>query len=588
MSLNYSKRPTSLINVTPSTFPPQADSLTYEPHFGLTEKPFSLNADPRFTFDSPSFKAAREGLLAGVRRREGLLVLTGEIGTGKTTLCRTVLRDLGRKTYSSLVRDPFASREDLLKTLLIDFGALTIPELTSSSLQQATRTELGYLLAEFFEALPPDAFVIAMIDEAQNLSLPLIEETRILADNFGAEGRLQIIFVGQPELHAKLKLPEMRQVDQRICGYHRVAPMSREAVDGYIQHRLQVAGRRSDRALFPPAVIDLLHRRSGGVPRLINRICDRALQLAFERKADSVDREVLDTALIEVGPATLSPTWDAIVFSEAVPAAPAAAPPAAAEGAAAEPAAAPAADEVVPVDGEAEIFKKEIERWVSQELAAPSRLLPPTSSRATGTAPAASRPQTRTAARPASRRSSSKRPVVTDWPRDLRSETYLRRLLRRSVKWTAIVAASLVALNLGVTGASRLLALLSPLDLPAAPEAPARMVPGPVPPDLTGGNIPWGAAPADNGRSGEFLVAVGLFASAERADQLSDELTRAGLPAMQRLVQLRGQPAQQVVLGPFFSRADAAADLVRLQRLGGYADARVLDASPDPPAARPR
>ncbi len=222
------------------SFQPQADTLTYEPYFGLNEKPFSLNADPRFVYDSPTHVATSESLFAGIRRREGLIVLTGEIGTGKTTLCRAVLRDLGRNTYSSLVPDPFASREDLLKMLLIDFGVLSIQELTAGPLRQASRTELGYLLSEFLDSLAPDAFVVVIIDEAQNLSLPLIEETRILSDTFGARGRLQIVFVGQPELHAKLKLPEMRQVDQRICGYHRLAPMSRECGRGL--HPASVAG----------------------------------------------------------------------------------------------------------------------------------------------------------------------------------------------------------------------------------------------------------------------------------------------------------------------------------------------------------
>ena len=295
---------------------PRPDTLSYEPFFGLSEKPFSLNSDARFVFESPTYGATREGLLAGIRRREGLLVLTGEIGTGKTTLCHAVLRDLGRKTHSSMVPDPFASREDLLKMLLIDFGVMSIQELTTDRLRQASRTELSYLLAEFLDSLPADAFAVVMIDEAQNLTLPLIEETRILSDSFGAAGRLQIVFVGQPELHAKLKLPEMRQVDQRVCGYHRLAPMSRAAVEGYIQHRLAVAGGRPDRVLFPAPIVDALHRRSGGVPRLINRICDRALLLAYERRADGVDQEILDTVLLEVGSATLSPTWDSIVFSD--------------------------------------------------------------------------------------------------------------------------------------------------------------------------------------------------------------------------------------------------------------------------------
>ena len=249
MSINYLKKTTSLV---------VEETLTYEPHFGLIEKPFSLNADARFVYESAAYAATRDRLVSGIRRREGLNVLTGEIGTGKTTLCRDVIQELGRKTYSSIVPDPFASREDLLKMLLIDFGVLSIQDLTAGRLQHASRTELGFLLSDFLDKLTPESFAVVMIDEAQNLALPLIEETRILADTFGAHGRLQMVFVGQPELHSKLKLPEMRQVDQRVCGYHRLTPLTLEAATGYIRHRLQAAGGRSDRMLFTPEVNDIL------------------------------------------------------------------------------------------------------------------------------------------------------------------------------------------------------------------------------------------------------------------------------------------------------------------------------------------
>ena len=479
VSLNYSKRPTSAspgISLVPS--PPHADTLTYEPHFGLTEKAFSLNADPRFMYDSPTHVAAGEDLLAGIRRREGLLVLTGQIGTGKTTLCRAVLAHLGRDTYSSLVPDPFASREDLLKMLLVDFGVVSIQELTSGAMRQATRTELGYRLSEFLESIPRDAYVVVMIDEAQNLSLPLIEETRLLSDTFGAKGRLQIVFVGQPELHAKLKLPEMRQVDQRICGYHRLAPMDRDAVAGYIEHRLRAAGGRGDRVLFSPEIIEKLHARSGGVPRLINRVCDRALHLAYERRADHVDHEILDTALIEVGAATLSPTWDSIMFAEpapprpAVPAQPAAAvptPPVPAPAAAPTPTVAPTpnASEIAALIGADDKFKKRVDHWLQQDLAPASRPLtsPPEAER---------RPASKTAAK----REAPARTVRTDWPRDVRSETYLQKLFRKWAKRIAIALAVFVLLNAAILGASILPDLLTPPVLPAAPSAPAPVLPG--------------------------------------------------------------------------------------------------------------
>ena len=598
MSINYSKKTPSLVDLGGSgelvPFQPQADTLTYEPFFGLNEKPFSLNADPRFVYDSPMHGATRQGLLAGIRRREGLLVLTGEIGTGKTTLCRGVLRDLGRKTYSSLVPDPFVSREDLLKTLLIDFGVLSIQELTAGRLRQASRTELGYQLTEFLDSLPADAFVVVIIDEAQNLSLPLIEEMRILSDTAGADGRLQIIFVGQPELHAKLKLPGMRQVDQRVCGYHHLAPMSRDAVAGYIQHRLQVAGGHPDRVLFPPDVLDVLHRRSGGVPRLINRVCDRALHLAHDRQAASVNREILDAALIEVGSVTLSPTWDSIVFSESP------APAVATTPAPTAPTVAPAveAGPALPLDDEN--FEKQIDHWVEKDLAPPSRTLtklPAVAGDATPERRGAAKTAPKTAAKMGAKRPA---PVAIDWPRD-RSETYLRRFLRKWVKRAAIAVGVLVGVNLAILGASLLMGLLTPASLPALPEAPAKAVAGiELPqaptsaeasadkpqPEAPRTEAPPTVAPrteappvAPVAASGDYLVAVGLFASRERADQLVDALTQAGLPAMQRPFRMRRGEVQQIVLGPFFSRAEALADLRRLQALGGYNDASVIAAN---------
>jgi type II secretory pathway predicted ATPase ExeA/cell division septation protein DedD len=569
-------------------FQPQSDTLTYEPFFGLTEKPFSLNADSRFVFDSPSYGATRDGLLAGIRRREGLLVLTGEIGTGKTTLCRAVVRELGRKTYSSLVPDPFASREDLLKMLLIDFGVLSIQELTDGRLRQASRTELGFLLSGFFDSLAKDAFVVVMVDEAQNMSLPLIEETRILSDTFGAE-RLQIVFVGQPELHAKLKLPVLRQVDQRVCGYHRLAPMTRDAVAGYIQHRLQAAGGRHDRVLFPPELVDGLHQRSGGVPRLINRLCDRALQLAYERKAEAVDREILDTALLEIGAATLSPTWDAILAEMPAPQPGVEAP---LPAAAAPPATAPTAPHVntpPPMD-EAADFESEVDQWVSKDLAAPARGRSPVFAEVTPEQLRAWRRSPRTVpprAVPAPR-------VANDWPSDLRSETYMQKFWRTWTRRAAIAATVMVAAFVASMGVAFVLDTQSAAVLPAAPAAPAQAVnalapivteaPATEAPVATAlpAEAPVSEAPAGASVvSGDYLVAVGLFASRERADQLVESLTQAGLPAMQRPFRLRRQEVQQIVLGPFFSRSDAVVELRRLRALGGFDDAGVIESTPD-------
>ena len=610
MSINYSKRTPSLVETGLNggslvPFESQPDTLTYEPFFGLTEKPFSLNSDARFVFESPTYGSTREGLLAGIRRREGLLVLTGEIGTGKTTLCHAVLRDLGRKTYRSMVPDPFASREDLLKMLLIDFGVMSIQELTTGRLREASRTELSYLLAEFLDSLPADAFAVVMIDEAQNLTLPLIEETRILSDSFGAAGRLQIVFVGQPELHAKLKLPEMRQVDQRVCGYHRLAPMSRAAVEGYIQHRLAVAGGRPDRVLFPASIIDALQRRTGGVARLINRVCDRALLLAHERRAGAVDQEILETVLIEVGSTTLSPTWDSIVFSEppAPPiaaqevSAPAAAPPPAPEPAAAQvevpvPAAVPVATVAAPVAplSDDDFFAKDLDQWVDRELAPPSRSLSPVF---TEVSPEQLRAWRRAPRTVPSREVPSPK-VASSWPVEPRPLTRTQKFLRTWAKRTAIAAVAFMTVIAGLVGASMLPSMQAAPVLPAVANQPAtpeaEIVPAEAPQPVAasteapGAELPAASAPVSDAAtpsavpvSESFLIAVGLFGSPARADQLVDALTQAGLPAMQRPFQLRQRAVQQIVLGPFFTRAEAVADLRRLQALGGYDDASVID-----------
>src|SRR5947207_190752 len=151
--------------------------LTYEPYYGLKEKPFSLSVDPHFLYRSRSHAPIYDDLLAGIRRREGLIVLTGDIGTGKTTLCRAVLQDLDRKTFTTFVPDPFVSREDLLKIMLIDFGVMSVDDLKTGRLNGASSPDLSYPLYEFLNSLVPlQAFAVLIIDEAQNLSPALLEE----------------------------------------------------------------------------------------------------------------------------------------------------------------------------------------------------------------------------------------------------------------------------------------------------------------------------------------------------------------------------------------------------------------------------
>ena len=271
-------------------------SLTYEPYYGLTEKPFGLSADPRFLYKSRSHAPAFNDLLAAIRRREGLIVLTGDIGTGKTTLCRSVLANLDRKTFSSFVPDPFMSREDLLKMLLIDFGVMSVDDLKSGRLKGVSRLDLSYLLYEFLDSLVPlEAFAVLIIDEAQNLSLPLLEEVRILSELERREKLLQVVLVGQLELQSCLKLPQMRQVDQRVSMRCKLAPLGREGVTGYVTHRLNVAGGEWERSKnrFSPTALDAVFQVSAGVPRLINLVCDRALQRGYLNGMDQIEPETI-------------------------------------------------------------------------------------------------------------------------------------------------------------------------------------------------------------------------------------------------------------------------------------------------------
>jgi type II secretory pathway predicted ATPase ExeA len=277
-------------------------SLTYEPYYGLMEKPFSLSADPRFLFRSPEHAPAFEELLNGIRRREGLITLTGEIGTGKTTLIRSVLQHLDRRTFSAFVPDPFVSREDLLKMLLVDFGVVSIDDLKRGALNGASRPDLSYPLYEFLDSLVPlQAFAVLIIDEAQNLPLPLLEEVRILSDLEGREKLLQVVLVGQPELRSHLKLPEMRQVNQRVSVRCELTPLARDGVAGYVAHRLRIAGEGQARVEFSDAATDAVYEGSGGTPRLINLICDRALHRGFTARVGRIEPGFVWDAIKDLG-----------------------------------------------------------------------------------------------------------------------------------------------------------------------------------------------------------------------------------------------------------------------------------------------
>jgi hypothetical protein len=176
----------------------------------------------------------------------------------------------------------------------MDFGVVSTDDVTSGRLRDASRTELSYLLYEFLGSLAPlQAFAVVIIDEAQNLSVPLLEETRILSD---ADGQLQVVLVGQLEFRDKLKLPEMRQLEQRVSVHCQLSPLDLAGVAGYVSHRLRQAGGSPDRVKFSGDAVEVIYERSGGVPRIINRLCDRALRQGYARRAATIDHEIVEAA----------------------------------------------------------------------------------------------------------------------------------------------------------------------------------------------------------------------------------------------------------------------------------------------------
>ena len=255
----------------------------YESHFSLKERPFSLTPDPDFLFLSGSHRQALDHLVFGLESGEGFIVVTGDIGVGKTTVCRSLLRRLPARFSTALVVNNLLTEKELLRTVLDDFGAC-VPAGTRKDLLDALNR---FLLSEAAAGRRP----VLIVDEAQNLSTSLLEQVRLLS-NLETEKRklLQIVLFGQKELQEKLRLPELRQFDQRITVRARILPLDPAETSRYIQHRMSVAGAAGS-VLLSPSAERMLHRRSGGVPRRINQLCDRALIAAFLRNAARVERK---------------------------------------------------------------------------------------------------------------------------------------------------------------------------------------------------------------------------------------------------------------------------------------------------------
>jgi general secretion pathway protein A len=265
----------------------------YLKHFNLTDRPFAITPDPRFLYLSTRHREALAHLLYGLGEGGGFVQLTGEVGTGKTTICRCLLEHIPDNVDLALVLNPKVTAHELIATVCDELG-IDYPQ-ENSSIKKLTDVLNHYLL----DAYAQGRRTVLIIDEAQNLSADVLEQVRLLTNlETATQKLLQIILIGQPELRTLLARDDMRQLAQRVTARYHLEPISLEETGAYIRHRLQICG--NSQPLFNRGAIDKIQRLSGGIPRLINVLCDRAMLGAYVEGKSQVDTKVIRKAAREV------------------------------------------------------------------------------------------------------------------------------------------------------------------------------------------------------------------------------------------------------------------------------------------------
>ena len=264
----------------------------YREFFGLKEKPFNITSDPNFLFLSRVHKEAFSHLLYGIKERKGFLEITGEVGAGKTTLCRALLSRLDKNTKSAFIFNSTLPELQLLQAILEDYGIIVTRRNKVSLLKQ--------LNSFLIEELTRGNNVVLIIDEAQNLKPSILEEIRMLSNlETDKEKLFQIILVGQPELKNKLASPGLRQLRQRISVRFHITPIDKNEMTDYINHRLEIAGS-TGQITFELDAVEKIYNFSGGIPRLINMVCDKSMLTAYVMETRCITVPIVERSIQEM------------------------------------------------------------------------------------------------------------------------------------------------------------------------------------------------------------------------------------------------------------------------------------------------
>jgi general secretion pathway protein A len=264
----------------------------YLEYYGLKELPFTITPNPRFLFFSPKHREAFNHLLYGIKERKGFVQLTGEVGAGKTTLCRALLEQLPETFSTALILNPVLSPDQLVKAVAMEFGL----DVKGMDRLETVAVINAFLLQQMADGKES----VLIIDEAQDLTNDLLEQVRLLSNLETDERKLlQIVLMGQPELRDRLKEHGLRQLRQRITVRYHLNPLSRFEVAQYVQHRLQVSGAKGAPYFSRPALWRIYHY-SRGIPRLVNAVCDKALLAGFVHARDRIDFRMVGRALREL------------------------------------------------------------------------------------------------------------------------------------------------------------------------------------------------------------------------------------------------------------------------------------------------